>query len=507
MSSYNGVTIVLSRPSRFDIKSGHLLSGFAGMFFEKAISPIILSQCHVRTLDREEPWREGTKLVVLLGQESLSYYSPSSILNQQRGCPWVEDGKIFLASYNAQEAIDANTKWEASFNASFTSEDIDDTPDTDEKSTKGNTSPRHWRFWLFQDCRKMSRLYVNPSLEPRIKTDYVLCPDIQDIIGKLGEVKDQPLYIDIETDEHFYITCIGVTWGTHPVVYVVPLFNYTGELYYSEIETCRFLRSISGAICRNCVVIHNAMFDLFVFANIYHIPLGRNIYDTMLSHARLYPDTEKSLGHCGSLYTNEPYHKSEGIFNPRNDSEFDQLLRYNGKDVFVMRETHLSQLELARRLKAEESVRQVNASIYPYLTMSLFGARLDHEPMLKQLDLNERLLVQYERILKVLVGRAFNPRSNKQMPWYFHEYLRYPVVGRSKKTGKPALSEENLYKLALKHDNPVIPICIAYRGVGKQNGVLKLKPWYGSLWKLKADDITTDTEEQEEEETSDEQTN
>jgi hypothetical protein len=56
--------------------------------------------------------------------------------------------------------------------------------------------------------------------------------------------------------------------------------------------------------------------------------------------------------------------------------------------------------------------------------------------------------------------------------------LGYPtVVPRSEKTGMPSLGKKAMYKLALKHNNPVITFVMLYRQVQKEYGSMSFVPW------------------------------
>ena len=219
------------------------------------------------------------------------------------------------------------------------------------------------------------------------------------------------------------------------------------------------------------------MFDLFVLAYTYGLPYGHKVFDTMLAHARLYPDTEKSLGHCISLYTYEPFHKGEGVFDPKNENQERQLWGYNGKDVSTLRVVKEGLLKRARAQGAESSINQVNASIPAYLTMTLHGIRYAQERIDRVMDDNSRRMTQILRILQILCGEAILPTSPKQTVNYFHNHCNLPVIARSKKTGFPSLGKENLYKLGVKHQHPAIPAFIAYRELSKECGTLKFTPW------------------------------
>lgn len=55
--------------------------------------------------------------------------------------------------------------------------------------------------------------------------------------------------------------------------------------------------------------------------------------------------------------------------------------------------------------------------------------------------------------------------------------MGYPVVARSQKTGKPSLAKKALYKLQLKHNNPVITLIAVFRTVAKESSMLKFCPF------------------------------
>ena len=77
------------------------------------------------------------------------------------------------------------------------------------------------------------------------------------------------------------------------------------------------------------------------------------------------------------------------------------------------------------------------------------------------------------------------PGSNLQCVRYFHEMLGYPVVAKGKETKdgtkNPSLGKKAMYKLRLKHDNPVIDICLAYRELQRESGSLNFLPWENKI--------------------------
>ncbi len=212
----------------------------------------------------------------------------------------------------------------------------------------------------------------------------------------------------------------------------------------------------------------------------------------MMAMHRCFPDIEKSLGHCTSFWTWEMFHKdtdSRGYFTRE---QMMQKLRYCGKDVFTMRLIREKIQAYAKRIPGlESSIKCATDSIRPYTTCSMQGIPYSQEKVDVIKDENNRLMFQYVRIISLLIGEKgmadckkavkgkpkWFPGSNSQVCEYFHNLLEYPVVARSQKTQKPSLGKKAMYKLALKHDNPVIMFVLLYRGVQKEYGSLKFHPW------------------------------
>lgn len=205
-----------------------------------------------------------------------------------------------------------------------------------------------------------------------------------------------------------------------------------------------------------------------------------------------WPDQEKSLGHLMSHLTWEPFHKDtdapySSLENARKKWE------YCGRDVYGMKIGYNKLLEYAKTIPGlMDSINQAMSSIKPYLTTTLQGISYRQDILDKTLKENDRLMMQYHRMINILVGEASLPfirgkslaplpSSNVQCCRYFHDLLGYPVVARGQetKTGdrNPSLGKKALYKLRLNHDNPVIDISLLYRELAKESGSLKFTPW------------------------------
>lgn len=493
---YCGLTVILSNPSRFD--KVNLLSGPANVLFnEHCLRPQYNSmQCDIRVMEDKTPFIEGTKCVLLLGEAALHEWVPFSrrnTLNELRGTVLSCRDIPTIASYFPQDAADSKA-YEQTLNPESKEYTIDDdfSDDVDEGDAKshGNTKRSNYAFWLKSDIGKAKQI-LNNGVPSSFQPIYKIYPSSSEVINTLTNTKGIYLDLDIETDyEEQNLLCFSFSVDDGKTVYAVPVLDHEYKWAYSSLHY--ILRALAVAMRDNITVAHNgASFDFFVLASKYGIPVGR-AFDTMLAMHRCFPDVEKSLGHCTSFWTWESFHKDEDSRAYRTREHMTEKLKYCAKDVFTMSLVRQAIQQYATRIPGlEASIKCAMDSIRPYLIMTLQGMRYSQESVDFTKKENDRLMMQYLRIINLLIGehgmaeckRSVKGKakgfagSNTQCCNYFHEQLGYPVVARSSKTQKPTLGKSALYKLALKHENPVITFTLMYRILAKEYGTLKFTPW------------------------------
>jgi len=491
--SYCGLTLVLRNPSRFDLKQGRLLSANGGNYLNECLAPDFnIHQCDIRVKEDRENLLPGTKAVLLLGEEAAQVWlnNKENTLNEIRGSVYRINEIPHISSFFPQDAVDIKD-YESTHNEEYErEEDEDDKAPIDEKRRHGKTRRKNYRFWLQRDVQKC-KLILKDKISPNPIPDpeYVIYPSSDLVISTLSNTENKLMFFDIETDERLNILCFSYSFGDRNI-YCVPTLDHNWKWAYHNLH--HIYRALARAVERNTVVAHNgANFDFYVLGKKYKIAI-RDVKDTMLQQHRCFPEAERSLGHCTSLWTFEPFHKDEGDGGYYSSEQVRDKLRYCGKDVYTMMLIYYAQLEHARRNPGlRESFDQVNAAIRPYLTTCLTGIHYDQQKVKEIMAENDGLMMQYIRIINWFVGektiselrkrfKSSLPGSNPQCCIYFHEKLGYPVVGRGKEkkdgSRNPSLAKKNLFKLKLKHDNPVIDLIIAYRETQKESGALKFNP-------------------------------
>lgn len=490
---YNGLTIVLSNPSRFDIDNKKLLSATGGSLLTDCLGAFGVDRwaAEVR-LKEDSPLLPNTRAMLLLGEEAMHWgvqATRDNSLGELRGTPLFFANSIHsIASFLPQEAADIGNH-ESRLNPLLNSEDDDDNdtlPTIAEKRRHGKTARKNWAFWLKADCEKVSHI-LHDTIPVEPTPTYIIYPEPKWLINYLLTHKNERLFFDCETDADLNITCFSFSFGMADII-VVPLIRFNYLQAYRE--TWRILQALSIAIRDNTLVAHNgSAFDYLILSHFYKIPIYK-VEDTMLMQHRWRPEVEKSLGHCTSIHTWQPFHKDEGNFSYNNPSAEQSLWKYCGKDTYTMILIYESlKKKAAATIGLQESFDQVNASIRPYLISTIQGIRYNEEEVKKSIAINDRLMMQYIRLveffvgkeaMKVVKGASKKPmcNSNSQCIRYFHDLLQYPTCGpKSKITGKPSLGKKNMYMLALKVENPIINLCLAYREVLKETGYLNFTPW------------------------------
>ena len=485
----------MSNPSRFD--KAELLSGTGGWFIRnECLYPHTnIMKCEVRVKEDRSPFLPNTKAILLLGLPAFQAWTGNTThtLGEIRGSVFDINGIPAIPSYLPQDCVDIKD-YESEHNILLAGQNYDEPGPRlesaqSEKRRHGKTSRTNWAFWLKRDCDKLLRILLNDGRVPSapFPAEYIIFPPSERVIRDLSTTRDGTFFLDIETDENFNIECFAYSFNNGPVV-CVPLIDYT----YSQAYGCthQILRGLALAMRNNTVVSHNGSgFDWVVLPWKYRIPVSYRYYDTMLAMHRCYPDVEKSLGHGTSLWTYEPFHKDEGSGGYNNHAQMMQRLQYCGKDVYTMMLIKHAVDAHAKTIPGmTESIAQVNASVRSYLLMMLTGMHYKQEMLNSTMAMNDRLMMQYNRCVNLLVGEmacGIMNRKNKtsiaaspaKSVAYFHGMLDYPVVARSAKTGQPSLAKDAMYKLRLKHDNPVIDFILQYRLRQKESGSLKFTPW------------------------------
>jgi hypothetical protein len=488
--AYCGLTIILSNPSRFDLEIKKLITGAADWFFnnECLYPDCNRYQCDIRLIDDKTPLRKETKAILLLGEKAHKLYTGlDTTLDEHRGNPIMVNGIPCISSFAPQDCCDI-VNYEKQYNKDyqtveeFMSEEIA-AGEVYESKGRGKTKRSNYRFWLKHDTKKILKILNNNGVIPAPilnEPTYIVRPSSEEIIHILTTTKGDYFYYDMETDiDTADMRCFAFAFGKRPeVVYIVPTLDLEYRYAYSRLP--QIIRAKCIAMRDNCTVAHNgALFDFLILAIKYHLPIGKVVYDTMVAQQRIYPDVEKSLGHCISLASFLEYHKNQGNHTYRTAKQAEDLYYYCGKDIYGMMIVHLWQMQQMNAdpgLKA--SIEQAQKMVPVYLLMTLLGMKYDEDRRASVVKDNDLYMKQAMRIIKHLTGDEVDYLiSRKTCEKYFKDALDYPVVDRTP-ANQAAYDEGALLILKQKYpENVVIDFLLKYRARKKESGDLQFKAW------------------------------
>lgn len=187
---------------------------------------------------------------------------------------------------------------------------------------------------------------VLPAREYHIRPTFEQVKEWEEIL-----VKAEYVACDIET-KYGHVACVGFA-DRADRAFCIPFISNRGHYWPdAQIEAAVWRTVYNALAAPSKKIFQNGLFDLSRLS-----AMGMRVnnfwHDTMLGHALLYPELEKSLAVQTSLYTREPYYKSEGkqALNVKSDKAWgadqrdDQLWIYNCKDCAVTWEICFEQLK------------------------------------------------------------------------------------------------------------------------------------------------------------------
>jgi uracil-DNA glycosylase family 4 len=220
------------------------------------------------------------------------------------------------------------------------------------------------------------------------------------LCAKLRDLRNSPRHvaIDIEGGVQEGVTCISFA-DSASYAFVVP-FYFGQWCPWTVDEEALLLREVAITLADPNVpkILQNGLYDLFVLA--YHMKILVRGFadDIMLMHWELMCELEKSLAVQASLWTKEPYYKSDRQTNDRT-----QFFTYNGKDSCVTYECwqfHKSQLHGGSLAHYRFNFEL----LLPLLYSELRGILFDKERSMARLDRTNAEINEVQHELNILAG-------------------------------------------------------------------------------------------------------
>lgn len=431
MHSHLGTLVQLQAKANWDIASRPAYANVLDFFpknakFASVPESVLTNQRAdlVAIIDELKP-----RLLLGLGRQTAPYikHGFGGDLDEERGAPFATPYGTGLLSYHPREIF---RQYE--YNVVAVNDFI-----------------KAWRY--LRDGWTEQKWFIN--YQPSFK-------EALELLYKFLESRS-PLSVDIETNYHLGITCIGLAYNNTSAL-VIPFVTPDGPYWKPHEE-----RAIWKVLCRVlelCPLIgQNAVhFDHYILARGYKIN-ANFVADTMFAQWEVYCEMQKSLAFINSLYLDNPYWKSVLKEARTGKVHHSQEWLYCGKDCIVTLQGanklrhELSELPPGSYSHYKFNIRVSRVCQY----MSIRGVEFDtkkRDERVKQLETEAH---EMQLHLDTLAGKHIYVTSPTKMKRWLYEELKLPIHYNKKTTDEGDVeyreTQDYLTLLLLAREFPNIP--------------------------------------------------
>lgn len=216
----------------------------------------------------------------------------------------------------------------------------------------------------------------------------------------------------------------------------------------------------------------NIKYDLLMLKQ-YGFEVKGRLFDTMLAHYLIQPETRHNLDYLCEIYLNYEKIPTEAIIGSKGrnqlsmrSAETSKLMDYACEDADLtlqLKDVLAAELEQHGLTTLFESLEM---PLVPVLTdMEMAGVKLDPDSLNQYAGELREQIIKLENEIIELAGVEFNVSSPKQLGEILFEKLKIDPNAKMTKTKQYSTNEEVLQQLLHKH--PIVGKVLDYRGLKK----------------------------------------
>jgi len=277
--------------------------------------------------------------------------------------------------------------------------------------------------WLLEkDLSKLSTLNL-----PALQVGFRVC-DTKDTCNEALQVLSNAsiLSIDIETDEHARITCVGITGliGSKTRSFIFSFYDFGLDHFGGDRTSCEYVYDTLRRICLSDIpkCMFNATYDAQYLVRYGAFP--RNlVFDVMgMAHSQ-YSELPKTLDFVTSLYCHDYYYwKHESDLSKRNN-DIRGYWHYCIKDSWYTLRCLLAMWKTYPQYAIQNYQRQFKLT-YPSLYCSFEGFLIDEKARIEGRRKAEAACSAALANLRIMSRcSTFNPGSSKQVAGFIYDVL------------------------------------------------------------------------------------
>jgi DNA polymerase-1 len=219
-------------------------------------------------------------------------------------------------------------------------------------------------------------------------------------------------------------------------------------------------------------IAHNLKYDLKVL-NRYTISVAFPLFDTMVAHYLINPESKQSMDFLAEFYLNyKPVSietllgkkgKNQGNMRDLKPEEISDYACEDADITFQLKQLFEPQIQ---KEHLKELFYEMEMPLVVVLKdMEEEGIAIDVKALIAFSKQMETTLIELEKNIKELAGIDFNVDSPKQLGDVLFDVLKISAKAKKTKTGQYATSEDILQKH--EKDHPIIPMILEYRQLRK----------------------------------------
>jgi DNA polymerase-1 len=219
-------------------------------------------------------------------------------------------------------------------------------------------------------------------------------------------------------------------------------------------------------------IAHNIKFDIKVI-NRYGVHVVAPLFDTMIAHYLMNPDSKQSMDFLAEMYLNyKPVsiealigkkgknQKTMADLSPEDVSDYaceDADITWQLSDIFKpeLQKENLKELFYNMEMPLVEVLKGMEQE----------GIAIDSEGLLEYSKELEASLIDLDTSIKQEAGMEFNIDSPRQLGQVLFDHMEITTKAKKTKTGQYATGEDVLQKL--KHTHAIVPMILEYRQLRK----------------------------------------
>lgn len=290
--------------------------------------------------------------------------------------------------------------------------------------------------------------------------------EIDDLISKMAGQKS--FAFDTETTglDPLLAEIVGmsVSWKAHEAFYV--------PFPEDRKEATALLERFRSVFENEAIekVGQNLKYDMHVLAQ-YGIEVKGPIFDTMLAHYLIEPDSRHNMDYLSETYLGYSPMKIETLIGKKGpkqgsmrDVPLDQITEYAAEDADITWQLKEVFEKDTKKEEVGKVLNEIELPLVPVLcSMEEEGVALDSDFLnIYSEELGSELISLRDNIFGE-AGREFNLDSPKQLGTVLFEEMGIPYKGKKTKTGQFSTSEDVLSKI----NHPVVNSILEYREITK----------------------------------------